>query len=92
VKEPFNASVAKAKATQLFEEGSVVICDHAREQMVSRGLNDQDCMNVVRAGQMDRVEPHGAKWRYRFSTPKMAFIVEFGPNHDDLTVVTGWRK
>lgn len=81
---------AKKLMAEILETGTLTFSKHAREEMKKDNLNDQDAINVLRAGVCDPAEWENGTWRYPFRTPRMCFVIAFR-DEAESRVVTAWR-
>ena len=75
--------------------GTVVFSTHALRELKADGMENNDALNVLRAGQItEPAEFQDVSWRYRVHTPRFCVVVVFERDDDDelVIVVTGWRK
>ena len=75
--EPLSTVAAKKLAVEIVEHGAVTFSRHAKEEMGKDKLNDQDALNVLRAGVCEEPELENGSWRYRFRTARMLFVIAF---------------
>lgn len=101
---PLREVEARALLRRLLKEGVFIVSSHARKEMATDNLSDQDAINVLRAGVVGPPEWENGSWRYRVSTQRMTVVAAFEPDVDtppkdtddvstlELVVVTAWRK
>lgn len=89
-REPLDASQAKDLVRAILEDGELVFSSHALDEMDKDNLVEQDGQNVLWAGKAHAGEYENGSYRYRFSTPRMVFVVAFW-SEDSAVVVTAWR-
>jgi len=91
VNQPLSPTDAKRLIVDIIDNGVVTFSRHAYEEMAKDDLNDQDALNVLRAGVVEPAEPERGTWRYRVRTSRMYFVVAFR-TETELRVVTAWRR
>ncbi len=91
VTEPLSPTDAKRLIVDIIENGVVTFSRHAYEEMANDDLNDQDALNVLRAGIVEPAESEKATWRYRVRTSRMYFVVVFRSD-TEVRVITAWRR
>jgi hypothetical protein len=90
--EPLSPTDAKKAILSIIEDGAVSFSKHALEEMAKDNLNDQDALNVLRAGIVEPAEIEKGSWRYRVRTPRGLYFVVAFRSETELRVVTAWRK
>lgn len=71
VKEPLPPTDAKRLLVAIITDGVLIFSSHARDEMAKDGLDDQDALNVLRAGVVEPGEMENGTWRYRVRTSRM---------------------
>ena len=89
--EPLDLVQAKQIARFIIDEGTYVVSKHVSHRMKERGIDQIDCINVIRGGYCSAAETEGSRWRYRFETQRLVTIIEF-LDENSLVVVMSWRK
>jgi hypothetical protein len=79
--EPWRFGEARKLLTRIVRSGEVVFTPHARREMVSDGMIDEDVFNVLVS----------ATWRYRVHAEKACVVVSFD-SPTLVVIVTAWRK
>lgn len=88
---PLKPAEARRLIAGILSGGRLIFSRHAREEMASDRMVEQDAINVLRAGSVDPAEMERGSWRYRVHTLRFCVVVTF----DEATaavVVTAWRK
>ncbi len=89
--EPFEGGKAKKLIREILANGTLVITEHARKEMLDDDLTRQDAMNVLRGGLISEpAEEVKQTWRYRVRTRRMVVVVAFRSERE-LVIVTAWR-
>jgi len=91
VEEPLSPTVAKRLIREGLGSGEVRFTRHALEEMKKDGLEEIDCVNVLRGGAVGPGELANGSWRYPVRTPRVTVIVAFR-SEAKLAVVTAWRE
>lgn len=88
--EPLTPVAAKRLVADIMENGTWVVSPHARQEMAKDGMNDQDAINILRAGVFDEPEWENGHWRYRARTARMAVVFQFD-SETEVRLITAWR-
>jgi hypothetical protein len=100
---PLTAAEARKLIRRLLDAGTFVVVQHARDEMKKDNLTVVDAVNILRGCPPKEPESENGAWRYKVSTPRMVFVVEFDPEPEvaqadvvdiaemELVVVTAWR-
>lgn len=89
--EPLDPVAAKALVRKILKEGGVGFSEHSLDEMEKDRLDEQDCVNVLRAGNVEPPDFERGTWRYRVFTPKIVVVITFR-SETSLQVVTAWRS
>lgn len=82
----------KQLAREVISTGEYTFSRHAREQLITRGLDDQDVVNVLRAGWAENGEFENGSWRYKVRTSRIVVVVTFlDDDPAEVLIVTAWR-
>ncbi len=90
VDEPLRDPELRALIRRILADGSVLVSQHATEEMAKDDLAMPDCLMVLRAGWTEPPEFENGSWRYRVMTQKVVVVVTF-LSESELLIVTAWR-
>ena len=76
---------------QAIGSGSTVISPHFVKRLTDRGLDMQDCINVLTSGTVDPPELEKGSWRYRVRTQHIEVIVTFR-SATEIVLVSAWGR
>lgn len=88
--EPLKPADARALIRKILKSGGYRFSEHSAEEMAKDNLVELDCVNVLRAGQVEPPDFEKGSWRYRVFTPKIVVVVAFR-SETQMSVVTAWR-
>lgn len=89
--EPLELVAARSLVRQILTSGAVHFSRHADARLDERAMSRDDCLNVLRAGEVTQAILESGTWRYRVETPRMVVMSAFR-DEETLVVVTAWRK
>lgn len=91
MKEPLSPRDAKRLIREILSTGEVRFTRHALEELKKDGLEEIDCVNVLRGGTVGPGEFENGSWRYPVRASKVTVIVAFR-SETQLVVVTAWKE
>lgn len=92
---PFNPPLRAHEARRIIQNvlargHTITFIPHAYQAMDDDGLEEIDCVNVLRGGQVDEAEWENGGWRHHVRTSRICLIVEFR-SPTQVVVITVWR-
>jgi hypothetical protein len=91
VKEPLSPLEARRLIREILRGGEVRFTGRALSEMEKDGVEEIDCVNVLRGGAVGPGEFENGSWRYRVRASKLTVVVAFR-SQTQLVVVTAWRE
>ena len=86
--EPYSSQFMKA----FIRRAKVMVSNHAKAQMLSRGLDILDVRNVLKANLTPELDAtQNGTCRYKVSSARITVVVAV-EGEDTLVIVTAWRN
>lgn len=88
---PLHPTDAEALIRAILRNGTVRFSEHALLRAAERGLDELDCINVLRAGTVESARFEKGTWRYPVTTARVALVIAFR-SETVLVMVNARRK